>query len=367
MKVKKILHITAVRELGSGQRNQLIYEANAAEKIKDVNWDTLAYHSGESVEKFERKIPWFFDFLILRNLYFWLLVLKFSRKYDLVLLRHLSFDPFTLIFSPLIKNRIGVHHAKEIDELKLVRKGLKGRLASLVEIYTGKVAVKNSLCIAGVTQEIALYENQERGLNKPFLVYPNGIEVNQIKTAEDYRINNEYNILFMCSYFSEWHGLDILLESLSKANIEENFYIHLVGNLSKKQIEDIKSHTYKDNLIIHGAMNQDEYWNIISKCDVGLGSLAMFRQGLKEGSTLKVREMLAMGLPVFSGHKDAAFNEDFKFYQYSQNFSFNQLLAFCKASKELKREKVRAAAKNVIEKKAIMEDFILQANILIND
>lgn len=365
MKVKNILHITAVRELGSGQRNQLIYEVNASKQMTNVNWDTLAYHSGKSSEEFEKKIPWFFDFFILRNLFFWLLVLKYSREYDLVLLRHISFDPFSLIFSPLIKNRVGVHHAKEIDELKLVRSGIKGRLASLVESYTGTVAVKNSICIAGVTKEIALYENEKRGLNKPFLVYPNGIEVSQVKIAEDFRPCDEYNILFMCSYFSKWHGLDILLSSLNKVNIEENFYIHLVGNLSKQQIQDIKSHKNKRNLIIHGALNQNKYLNIVSRCDVGLGSLAMFRQGLKEGSTLKVREMLAMGLPVFSGHKDASFDEDFDFYKYSNNFNIQHLLAFCKISKEFKREEVRAASEGNIEKKKIMENFIFQANVLI--
>lgn len=366
MKLNNILHITAVRELGSGQRNQLIYESNAAKKIKDVDWDTLAYHSGESIEKFERKIPWIFDFLIIRNLYFWLIVLKYSRKYDLVLLRHLSFDPFAYIFAPLVKNRVSVHHAKEMDELKLVRKGWKGKLASFMERYAGKFSVKNSLWVVGVTREIALYENQKRDLNKPFIIYPNGIDVHQIKISEDYRVNNEYNILFMCSYFTDWHGLDILLKSLNRLDIEENFYIHLIGNLSRQQIQDINNHRYKCNFIIHGVMNQQQYRDVISKCDVGLGSLAMFRQGLAEGSTLKVREMLAMGLPVFSGHKDVAFNEDFIFYQYSQDFNFYCLLDFCKKSKDFKRLEVRMAAQNMIEKIKIMENFISQAHILIN-
>ncbi|WP_435337490.1 hypothetical protein [Acinetobacter sp. LH3_13] len=364
MKTKSILHITAVRELGSGQRNQLIYEVNAAKKIPNIVWHTLAYHSGKSVETFERSIPWYFDYLILRNLFFWLVVLKYSKKYDLVLLRHLAFDPFALIFSPFIKNRVSIHHAKEIDELKLVRSGIKGKLASFIERITGKVAVKNSLMVVGVTKEIAIYENEERGLNKPIAVYPNGIEVEKIEVAEDNRVTNEYNILFMCSYFSEWHGLDILLNSINDSNTNKNFFIHLVGNLSEHQTKNIKNNKYKKRIIIHGALSKFEYLKIVSKCDVGLGSLAMYRQNLKEGSTLKVREMLAMGLPVFSGHKDVAFNEDFAFYKYSRDFNLDQLLAFCKENKKLKRVEVRTSAKNMIEKNKIMEGFILQASIL---
>ncbi|WP_168394051.1 glycosyltransferase [Acinetobacter indicus] len=362
MKIKRILHITAVRELGSGQRNQLIYEVNAAKKIPKMVWHTLAYHSGKSVETFERSIPWYFDYLILRNLFFWLIVLKFSKKYDLVLLRHIAFDPFALIFSPFIKNRVSIHHAKEIDELKLVRAGIKGKLASFVEKITGKVAVKNSLMVAGVTKEIAIYENEERGLSKPIVVYPNGVEVEQIRVAEDNRITNEYNILFMCSYFSEWHGLDILLKSLDDSNINENFFIHLVGNLSNQQLDTIKNNKYKERIIIHGVLSKVEYLKIVSKCDVGLGSLAMYRQNLKEGSTLKVREMLAMGLPVFSGHKDVAFDNDFQYYKYSENFVHEELMQFAQLHKKSNRVTVRDAAKKFIDKEKIIIKFISQLN-----
>src|SRR5690606_30391945 len=113
-------------------------------------------------------------------------------------------------------------------------------------------------------------------------------------------------------------------------------------------------------IIIHGTLSKDEYFKVVSKCDVGLGSLAMFRQNLKEGSTLKVREMLAMGLPVFSGHKDASFSEDFDFYSYSQCFKFYNLLDFCELHKATTRQEVRMAAKEKIEKKNIIESFLSQ-------
>lgn len=364
MKAKSILHITAVRELGSGQRHQLIYEVSASKKNPDIQWDTIAYHSGEIVEGFEKNTPKIFDFLILRNLFFWFVVLKLSKQYDIVLFRHLSFDPFSFIFSPFIKNRMGVHHAKEIDELKLVRAGWKGNLASFVEKYTGKFAIKNSLGIVGVTEEIAVYENKERNLNKPIFLYPNGIDVDAILLAEDNRVENEYHIIFMCSYFSEWHGLDILLKAIDNDASNERYFVHLVGNLILDQKQEIEKNKNKEKIIVHGVLNQQQYLDIASKCDVGLGSLALYRKNLDEASTLKVREMLAMGLPVFSGHKDVAFNEDFAFYKYSRDFNLDQLLAFCKENKKLKRVEVRTSAKNMIEKSKIMEGFILQASIL---
>lgn len=367
MEIKKILHLTGVRELGSGQRHQLIYEMSAAKKIPNIQWDTIAYHSGDAMESFEKKIPKIFDFIILRNLFFWLMLFRLRKRYDIILFRHISFDPFSFIFSPFINNRMGVHHAKEIDELKLVRIGWKGNLASFVEKYTGKFAVKNSLGIVGVTKEIAVYENEERGLNKPIFLYPNGIEVDKISLAKDNRVENEYHIIFICSYFSEWHGLDILLKAIGNDDSNERYFIHLVGNLILDQKLNIEKNKNKEKIIVHGVLNQQQYLDIASKCDVGLGSLALYRKNLNEASTLKVREMLAMGLPVFSGHKDVAFNEEFTFYQHSQDFNLSQLLAFCKINKEFKRAEVRTAAKNMIEKKRIMERFISQVHTLTNE
>lgn len=367
MAIKKILHLTGVRELGSGQRHQLMYEVSAAKKISNVEWDTIAYHSGEAIECFEKKIPKIFDFIILRNLFFWLILFSLRKQYDIILFRHVSFDPFSFIFSPFINNRMGVHHAKEIDELKLVRVGWKGSLASFVEKYTGRIAVKNSLGIVGVTEEIAVYENKERNLNKPIFLYPNGIEVDEISLAQDNRVKNESHIIFICSYFSEWHGLDILLKAIDNDDSNEKYFVHLVGNLTLDQESEIEKNKNKEKIIMHGVLTQQQYLYVASKCDIGLGSLALYRKNLDEASTLKVREMLAMGLPVFSGHKDAAFDENFTFYQYSQDFDLNQLLAFCKTNKELKREVVRMASKELIEKKKIMEGFIAQANKLTNE
>lgn len=364
MKIKRILHITGTRELGSGQRSQLKYESNAAKNIKDTEWDTIVYHSGKIKEAFEKKTPFFLDFIFLRNLYFWIMVLKHSKQYDLILFRHVTFDPFALFFSPFIKNRISVHHSKEIEELKLIRKGLKGKIASFIEKITGKIAIRNSLYIAGVTQEIAMYENTERGLDKEIILYPNGIEVSNIPIANDFREENNINILFICSYFAEWHGLDILLNEVNLSVVERNYFIHLVGKLSEAQKLKVLNLKNKERVIIHGEMNFNDYFNIASKCDVALGSLAMYRQNLHEGSTLKVREMLAMGLPVFSGHKDAAFGREFKYYYYSNKFDLNNLLKFCEFNKKTKRHDVKNAASKFIEKKLIMKNFIQQINLL---
>jgi len=49
--------------------------------------------------------------------------------------------------------------------------------------------------------------------------------------------------------------------------------------------------------------------NYVKRADVAIGALATYRKGMKETSTLKVREYLAYGLPVILDHHDPDFFE----------------------------------------------------------
>ena len=354
----KILHITGVRELGAGQRKQLEYEEKSGSSISDIEWNTLAIHSGKIVNDFEVNTPRLFDFLFIRNIFFWMLVINKSKNYDVVMFRHLTFDPFVFIFAPLINNRISIHHSKEVEELKLIRKGWKGNCSSILESYSGKFSLKRVLCIASVTNEISIYENIRVDKVKKTVVYPNGIDIGRIIEVDDNRIDDVINIVFICSYFTDWHGLDILLNNLNSLKSIEKFNIHLIGNLSEQQISDIRNNKYSSNIKCYGKLDSIEYLNILSQCDVGLGSLAMHRQGLEEGSTLKVREMLAMGIPVYSGHRDAALDKDFEYYYYDKSFDFNRLTSYGRKNKLVSRLDVRNSSIDFIDKTNIMKKFI---------
>lgn len=354
----KILHLSGMRELGDGQRMQLIYESKAAISLKEIEWVTLAFHSGSIENNFEKRIPRYLNFLFLRNIYIWLFLLKEHNNYDYVLLRYMPFDPFSILFASLINNRISVHHAKEIEELKLVRKGIKGKAASFLDSLVGKYCLKNVKGIVGVTSEIAEYEIKERNLRKPKLIYPNGIDFDFVEIAEDKRKTDEINCFFMCSYFSEWHGLDILLDQFKKEDsIPPNFNLHLIGKLNVEQVSWIQRLAKRNQILIHGQLDQSQYKVIASKCDIGIASLALHRQGLTEACTLKVREMLAMGLPVYSGHKDSAFNNDFEFYKYESKPTLKNLIKYATEFKNFSRGEVRDNSKNYINKKNIMQVF----------
>lgn len=356
----KIIHITVCRELTEGQRKQLKYECLSSKKIKNSEWTTLAIHSGELKESFEKKIPFYFNFYPFRFFYAWILTLRLSYTYDIVLLRHITFDPFAFIFSSFIPNRISVHHAKEVEELLLIRKGKLGKILSALEKKTGKHAVKKTLGILGVTSEIAKYQQKTRSPEKLSYIYPNGIDIQQIKIATDERETTKVNAVFICGTFAPWHGLDKLIKSINESDLnEKELKIHLIGKISQNQIEEINNLNHKKNIFkIHGFLNIDQYQKIINKADLGIGSLAMERENLKEGATLKVRELLAMGIAVYSNHKDTAIPEEFPFFYKDDDLNINNLLDFGKKIKKTHREDIRIASEKYISKYNAMQNVV---------
>lgn len=355
----RVVHLSVCRQFSRGQVNQLRYEHSASKAIKGVEWKTLGYHTGPAFDQFIKPIPFLFRLLFLRNLWGWVVAWRLSKRYDVLIMRHMTFDPFALIFAPLIPNRISVHHAKEVEELKLIRRGWRGKLASLVEEYTGRVAVRNTKMILGVTKEIAEYERATRAHSKSIGVYPNGIEVGVVAALDDAREPDEIHVAFICGTFSPWHGLDKLIQA-----VDDHFssagdlpvYIHLIGGLSDQQLAELSATSKRAQVFrSYGVMQSEEYMSILAKCDFGIGSLALERQSLSEAATLKIREMLAIGLPVYSGHKDVALENEHSWGRIVNEVSLTDLQGFGLLMKKMPRWIVRQESAESIEKMEIMK------------
>jgi glycosyltransferase involved in cell wall biosynthesis len=353
----RIVHLTVCRDLPSSIRKQIKWEHSASRRLKDVEWFSLVVHGGIAVEPFEKRIPPLFRPMFLRNLYGWLIAQRLSRTHDLLLLRHMPFDPFALIFAPLIRNRVSVHHSREWLELPLIRSGIVGRLAGSLEMLTGFVSVRCARGVMGVTNEIAHFQVNCRSPGKPAGLYANGIDLSDVQEALDLRDASFVKIVFMSNTFSEWHGLDRLVDAVRDIPVIPTLLsIEIIGNLSeplKKQISALGSRA--KIFRIHGFLDTEAYQNLLAAADVGLGSLAMDRQNLYEGSTLKVREMLAMGLPVYSGHVDTSLPPEFPFYHKASVVDIEALVGFARAMKSYSRSEIRAAAAPFIDKASTMQ------------
>lgn len=353
----RVVHLTVYRDLPSGIRKQIKWEQSASRNLKDVEWTSLAVHGGTPVESFEKRIPRLFRPMFLRNLYGWWTAKQLAKTHDVVLMRHMGFDPFALLFAPLIRNRVSVHHSREWEELPLIRPGVAGQLAGALERITGRVAVRSTMGVMGVTTEIARFQVDSRAPGKPAGLYANGIDLDTVDEVADYRTDDAVKVVFMSNTFSEWHGLDRLVDAVrDAAAIPVQFTIHLIGHLSEPQRQQIAALGSRAEVFrVHGFLETEAYRALLAEADVGLGSFAMDRQNLREGATLKVREMLGMGLPVYSGHVDTALDTEFPFYHHVDSVDIAGLEQFAHSTKKHSRFEVRAAAAPFIEKAATMQ------------
>lgn len=356
----RIIHLTVVRELPGGIKKQLLCEYQSAREEQSYVWETLAWHDYPAESPFVQQVPKCFRLIFLRQLFAWFLILKLSRQCDYLLVRHMPFDPFSFLFSPFVKNRITVHHTKEVEEMVLVRAGWKGKMASLLEYYSGRFTLKRNLAIAGVTQEIVDYQCLRTGDLVPGFVYPNGIDTDSVTLLDDCRSGEIFNLAFICTEFSSWHGLERLFDSVRKC-IEGHcaiaIKVHLIGRLSDQQREMINGNeVFASVFVEHGILSENDYRRVMNSCDAGVGSLALEEKGLREASTLKVREMLAMGLPVVSGHVDSSLPENFPFYQiYPEGKVDLKKAAVSFGARKFSREEVRKAAEPFITKQSAMK------------
>lgn len=356
-----VVHITSGRRLTSGQRSQLLFEVEASNDLLDASWKTIAVHTEEPQESFEQRIPYIFRGIFLRNLFTWFLVLRQSRKHDFVLLRHITFDPFAFIFAPIIKNRISVHHAKEVEELRLIAPGVRGKLASLLELCSGRLSVSTAVAVLGVTEDIAEYQQSRVSGSLVLGVFPNGISSKSINAVKDARDNQAVNAAFICGTFNSWHGLDRLVDAVNAAKEDDcnDLKILLIGKLDSQQRQLVRSTANAKQVFEEvGTLCRDEYTRLLAKCDIGIGSLAMDRQRLRQGATLKVRELLTMGIPVYATHKDVCLPDSFPFFLNDNKVDLRNLRSFGRVSKSFGRDEVRSRSLEFIEKRAILERTI---------
>jgi hypothetical protein len=357
----KVAYLIVTRSF-PGLLKQMEYDAALAQDLQNVEWRNYTFLDDFEGGGDARPLPVWGRGVIGRKLFAWIWLLRNASRYDFVIVRHMEFDPFALLFAPFVRNRILVHHSKEVLELRLIRRGWKGRVASFLERITGKVAVRTSTALLGVTQEVCDYQRSYRKLpdDFPIFLFPNGVVLDTIEPLDDERSASLIEIAFMCGSFAQWHGLDILLDSLSEyceRHPSPSVRLHLIGKLSDEQNADIAkvNDTAGAKIVLeHGRMQQSEYRKIMEKCHVGVGSLAMDRIQMVEGATLKVREMLAMGLPIYSGHKDTALPPNFPHY-FIGNGEFSEIISFVERSRTVSRQEVREASREYIEKRRWFE------------
>ena len=286
---------------------------------------------------------------------YWRQVAKLAAEYDVVLARYYGLDPVAWVALRRNPNVFPVLHTKLPAEIAARRHWPAGALERLFLGLSGRVA--NGA--VGVTREIV---EDFAGLSRkeiPNLVLPNGIDLAGAPKAGDARGSEGVEALFIASRFYPWQGLDLLVRGAEEFTGATPLTIHLVGKLTREQRSVLSTlPTGRVRFVAHGTLSEDRRLALAARCDLAVGSLALWRKDLEEASTLKVREYLAMGLPVYATHRDVALPPDFKHFFRDASVDLGRMVGLGLASKQRSRQEVRADAAEFIDSARVLERFL---------
>lgn len=142
-----------------------------------------------------------------------------------------------------------------------------------------------------------------RDYHKPFVVIANGIDLSLFSPLPAPQ-NTTPRLIFI-GIHRPWHGTDKIL---LMARHFPDWHFDLVGVTANGFSETVPS-----NVHLHGVMERVDYEGLVAQADVGIGSLALNRVGIRENSPLKLPEYMAYGLPAIVGYQETNFPQEVDF------------------------------------------------------
>lgn len=271
-------------------------------------------------------------------------------NYDIFILRYCPHDPFQVRFARQCgKPVLYMHHTLEVAELASPG-NVTARIRAFIEQIMGPLSGKVASGLVGVTKEIVDHElHRLQAPDLPFYVYPNGIQYGSAFGVQDRRAPRP-EFLFVASHFSPWHGLDRLIDA--SADSRADYVVHLVGKVGAA---DLKKASMDPRFVLHGSLGDEQILKLSEQCWIGLSSLAVDRNNLREACTLKAREYLMLGLPVYGGYQEV-FAKDFRFYKQGPA-CMEPILEFARSCRRENKADVSAQSKPHIEKKQLLRTF----------
>ena len=183
----------------------------------------------------------------------------------------------------------------DLREYRLIapRKGIVNAVSR--GLVLGKVAG-----LVAVTQELAESRSFAR-FSRPTVVVANGIDLGSVREMPR-PTGERIRLIFIGQPHCPWHGLDKVIQL---ALARPQWHIDVVGP-NWDEIRALAG-AIPANILAHGLLDGPGYELILAQAHIGLGSLALYRKGMTEASTLKLREYLAVGLPSIIGYTDTDF------------------------------------------------------------
>ena len=192
---------------------------------------------------------------------------------------------------PLRIPRLGIPAVIEVQSLVGQELRMRSKPRHTTFLLLKKFLYRSLAGAIFVTRELMEINEFKLRRQVPKITIGNGIDLANIEQLPR-RMKGRPALFFVGSPNQPWHGIEQLIEfGISNPDID----IHIVGELIKLS---------QPNLYFYGNLNRESYKTIATKCIAGVGTLNLALKSMEEASPLKVREYLALGLPVISRYKD---------------------------------------------------------------
>ncbi|GGH32203.1 glycosyltransferase family 4 protein [Paenibacillus segetis] len=242
----------------------------------------------------------------------------------------------------------------EINSNDLTEMRFGGKARYLYHQLTRAMVLRAATGFVFVSGEIAEEEHYSRYVRDK-VVIGNGFAMAGVSPAEP-TVEDRIRLFFIGTPGQPWHGVDSIV---ALAEMNQDWHFDIVGI----QSSDIGGQL-PNNMTFHGRMVRREYEPLMLKADVAIGSLALYRNQMKEASPLKVREYLAYGLPIIIGYSDTDFPEQVPFILEIPNTPDNtrnnqeEIRTFVTAWHKKRVERSQVAHLDTVVKEAVRVDYM---------
>ena len=199
---------------------------------------------------------------------------------------------FSLVHPPVLGLGVGVPTVIEVNTDDTHETALWGSARSLYNAATRDVVLRRADAMVFVTTELST-RAAFASFTRRRSVITNGIALDEYPELP-VPAGAPPRLVFVGSAGQPWHGIDKLL---TLAERRPRWQFDIVGSRDD-------SGRAPSNIIWHGALQRAAVLDVLALAHVGVGTLALHRNSLDEASTLKIREYLAVGLPVIYGYHD---------------------------------------------------------------
>lgn len=289
-----------------------------------------------------------------------ILVIKLSYGFDLVIVRYPSLPIVSLVPLFFIPNLAVEHHGILEYEKLHPPKNIKYYF-HLVSIYMfKKLSQRRKTINISFTDQITSFLQDTYKIKIDNIISTSNSNSKPFANhLIDKRSQNTFNLVFLCGKFHPWQGLDKIIPFLQEVSKSLNIHLTLVG-----LIED-KDRIQKLNWISHyDHLNSDDLDMLMQKMDVGIGPCALDRQGLIESCSLKVSYYLSRGIPSFSFYPDSR-QIPYPAYLYLDQFAPNRKEVFIKFlinSKQASRESIYLKTEKLWSHDSVLSSLMEQIN-----